>query len=79
MEYSICSARLGCGAALEREYSWEYASAWLKARLMARLGLNGLNMARGYVWSNSSESSGGACGSPRAPIKLMFAPVSSYG
>ena len=31
------------------------------------------------AWSNSAESSGGACGLPPSPIKLIFAPVSSYG
>jgi hypothetical protein len=89
VEYSIGSARLGCGAA--------YGSAWkgnILGNILRRglwLGLNGSNMARvdgtrlqplarvGCAWANSSESSGGACGLPRALIKLIFAPVSSYG
>jgi hypothetical protein len=33
----------------------------------------------GCAWSNSAESSGGACGLPPSPIKLIFTPVSSYG
>jgi hypothetical protein len=55
-----------------------------------RLGstrLNGSNMARVWLsrrlprgtWENSVEYSGGVCGSPRCPIELMFAAVSSYG
>jgi hypothetical protein len=31
------------------------------------------------AWSTGAESSGGACGSPRDSMKLIFAPVSSYG
>jgi len=54
VEYSICSARLGCGATLEREYSWEYASARLKARLMARLK----RLEYGARGQHSSSTSG---------------------
>jgi hypothetical protein len=86
-EYSI-----GSVAANERlGLKMEYSSARLEAWLAARLGLNGLNMARvdvtrrlplervGCAWSNSAASSGGACGLPPYPIKLILAPVSSYG
>ena len=31
------------------------------------------------AWANNAESLGGACGSPRAPIRLILAPMSSYG
>ena len=30
-------------------------------------------------WATFTGISGGACGSPRAPMTLIFAPVSSYG
>jgi len=35
--------------------------------------------ARGCDWATVSGSSGRACGSPQAPIKLILAPVSSSG
>ena len=33
----------------------------------------------GCAWSNCAESSGGAWGLPPSPIKVILAPVSSYG
>ena len=82
---------LGVGrfAGLKREYSVEYSigSAGGSACGSARLGLTAriwrawtaLVVYLCCAWSNSSESSGGACGSPRCPINLIFATVSSYG
>ena len=61
----------------------------LLARLAARLGsgLGGSNMARMWLsrrlplgaWATVTEVSNNACGIPLAPMKLIFAPVSSYG
>jgi len=81
VEYSISSAsaisaRLS-GSAWKREYSMEYSSARLEARRAARHS-SSTSGARGCAWSHSAGSSGGACRSPRCPINLMFATVSSY-
>jgi len=82
----------GGSLGLNREYSAEYSigSAAAIERLGFEVGLvarRGLNMARVCLsrrlplgaWSNSAESSGGACGLPPSPIKMIFAPVSLYG
>ena len=86
---------LGGSLGLNREYSGEYSigSAEAKDRLNWRLGSAGDRLeygargrhssstsgARGWDWATVTGISGGAWGSPRAPMKLIFAPVSSYG
>jgi len=73
------AARLDAGLFLGI-FSWLGVDIGLVAR-------RGLNMARVCLsrrlplgaWDNSAESSGGACRLPPSPIKLIFAPVSSYG
>ena len=70
--------------------AWRLGSGYDAAWLMARLsGLNGsiygargrhassTSGARGCAWATVTGSSGGARGSPRAPIRLFFAPMSS--
>jgi len=56
-------------------------------RIFSWRGLGGSNMARMWLsrrlplgaWATVTEVSNNACGIPLAPMKLIFAPVSSYG
>jgi hypothetical protein len=92
VEYSIGSAAANERLGLKQEYSWEYSLGSARGSALQsayRLGSAWIwracgsvvvyLWARGCAWSNSAESSGGACGLLRAPIKLILAPVSSYG
>jgi hypothetical protein len=74
----------GSSLGLNREYS----SARLAARLWrglggsARLDMACVDFSRRLplgAWSTIAESSGGACRLPLAPMKLILAPMSSYG
>jgi hypothetical protein len=70
--------RLGCDYRAARLWSRLRGSARLEYG--ARVSQSSSTSGRvGCVWSNSAEYSGGACGIPPSPIKLIFAPVSSYG
>jgi hypothetical protein len=87
--------RLGFGLAARLEkgifLGIFFGAAGGLARGSARRGLNGLiygargrhssstSGARGCDWANSAESSGGACGLPPSPMKLILASVSLYG
>jgi hypothetical protein len=96
VEYSIGSARLGCGAAYGSARQGNILGNIIRLgwRLGLRLGSARLNRlkygargrhsssssgARGCDWATVTGFSGGACGSPRCPIELIFAAVSSYG
>ena len=69
--YDAAGSRLGWRLGLGDLNGSNMARVWLSRRLpLARVGC---------AWANNAESSGGACGSPRSPIRLLFSPVSSYG
>jgi len=59
------------GLRLGSAYTARCGSNMARVRLSCRLPLG--------AWATMAESSGGACGLPPAPMKLIFAPVSLYG
>jgi len=91
---NILSARLrlSSGSAWHGNILGNILLARLEARLWSRLSgsarleygarVSQSSSTSGRVvcaWSNSAESSGCTCGLPPSPIKLICAPVSSYG
>jgi len=75
---------LGGSLGLNREYSLGSANGSLGCSARLEYGARELQSSSssgrvGCAWATVSECSGSACGLPLDPMKLIFAPVSSYG